>query len=407
MLAVIAALGARTSLFKAVLLNLCVRIAGAIHGSRRCRVRTSLKVSLLAALVLNIALAASVQGDWKQDWEKTVAAAEKEGEVTIYGQSRAGVGKAILSFTDAYPKIKINFVGGSGSNLAKKIMAEKRAEKHLVDLGIGGGGTMVLVYHKAGLLQPIPPQLILPEVVDQTKWWSKKHLYSDPEGQHVFMAQGDAGSGIAAINTNFIKPNEIQSWWDLLAPKYRGKIVMTDPDSAGNIGNWRFIYYSADLGPKFIRRLLTETQLTFAENEHQMMDWVGSGKYSMHVLAKFENTENARKQGLPVMQIFSEKEGDTISTGSGHIASFKNAPHPNATKVYLNWFLSRDGQLIWQKLTGRNSFRTDIPKDMIPFKEEQVPKEGGKYLLSSLPQYEDVKPLRKLVHEVLAQVKQK
>jgi len=370
-------------------------------------VRTALKASLLTALLLNVVLAASVRGDWKQDWEKTVAAAEKEGEIAIYAQSRAGVGKAILAFKDAYPKIKINFVGGSGSDLAKKIMAEKRAGKHLVDLSIGGGGTMVLVYHKAGLLQPIPPQLILPEVVDQTKWWSKKHLYSDPEGQHVFMAQGDAGSGLAAINTNFIKPGEIQSWWDVLAPKYRGKMVMTDPDSAGNIGNWRFIYYSADLGPQFIRRLLSETQVTFAENEHQMMDWVGAGKYQMHVLAKLENTENARKQGLPVMQIFSEKEGDTISTGSGHIVTFKNAPHPNATKVYVNWFLSREGQLIWQKLTGRNSFRTDIPKDMIPFKEEQVPKEGGKYLLSSLPQYEDIKPLRKLVDEVLAQAKQK
>jgi hypothetical protein len=69
-----------------------------------------------------------------------VAAAEKEGEVSIYGQPRAGVGKAILSFKDAYPKIKINFVGGSGSDLAKKIMAEKRAGKHLVDIGIGGGG---------------------------------------------------------------------------------------------------------------------------------------------------------------------------------------------------------------------------------------------------------------------------
>jgi hypothetical protein len=44
---------------------------------------------------------------------------------------------------------------------------------------------------------------------------------------------------------------------------------------------------------------------------------------------------------------------------------------------------------------------------MIRYKDEQVPKEGGKYLLSSLPQYEDVKPLRKLVDEVLATVKQK
>jgi len=369
--------------------------------------KTAMKASLSAALLFNVFLAASAHGDWKQDWERTVAAAEKEGEVSIYGQSRAGVGKAILAFKDAYPKIKINFVGGSGSDLAKKIMAEKRAGKHLVDLSIGGGGTMVLVYHKAGLLQPLPPLLILAEVTDQTKWWSKKHLYSDPEGQHVFMAQGDAGSGIAAINTNFVKPGEIQSWWDLLASKYKGKFVMTDPHSAGNIGNWRFLYYSPDLGPKFITRLLTETQVTFGGNEHQMMDWVGSGKYQMHVMAKFENTENARKQGLPVMQIFSEKEGDTIASGSGHIIAFKNAPHPNATKVYLNWFLSRDGQLIWQKLTGRNSFRTDIPKDMIPNKNEQIPKEGGKYLLSSLPQYEDVEPLRKLVDEVLAQVKQK
>jgi ABC-type glycerol-3-phosphate transport system substrate-binding protein len=89
-------------------------------------VRTSVKASFLAALLLNVALAASVRGDWKQDWEKTVAAAEKEGEVTIYGQSRAGVGKAILAFKDAYPKIKVNLVGGAGSDLAKKIMAEKR-----------------------------------------------------------------------------------------------------------------------------------------------------------------------------------------------------------------------------------------------------------------------------------------
>jgi len=364
-------------------------------------------VGLLAAALLQAIFAGSVCADWKQNWENTVAAAEKEGEVTIYGQSRAGVGKAILAFQEAYPKIKINFVGGSGSNLAKKIMAEQRAGKHLVDLSIGGGGTMVLVYYKGGLLQPVAPQLILPEVTDQTKWWSKKHLYSDPDGQYVFMAQGDAGSGIGAINTNLIKAGEIDSWWDLLKPKYRGKLVMTDPDSAGNIGNWRFIYYSPDLGAKFITLLLTETQITFAVDEHQMMDWVGSGKYSMHVLAKLENTENARKQGLPVKQVFSDKEGDTISTGSGHIVSFKNGPHPNATKVYINWFLSREGQLVWQKLTRRNSFRNDIPKDMIRYKDEQVPTEGGKYLLSSLPQYEDVGPLRKLVDDVMAKTKQK
>jgi len=89
-------------------------------------VKNSLGVSLLAVFLLNLIVVDRVRGDWKQEWDKTVAAAEKEGEVTIYGQSRAGVGKAILAFKDAYPKIKINFVGGSGSDLAKKIMAKGR-----------------------------------------------------------------------------------------------------------------------------------------------------------------------------------------------------------------------------------------------------------------------------------------
>jgi hypothetical protein len=66
-----------------------------------------LKASLLAALWLNLVLAASVRGDWKQDWEKTVAAAEKEGEVAIYGQPRAGVGKAILRSKTPIPRSRL------------------------------------------------------------------------------------------------------------------------------------------------------------------------------------------------------------------------------------------------------------------------------------------------------------
>lgn len=359
-------------------------------------------IFVLAGAILASVHLAQAQSEWKREWEKSLAAAEKEGEVTIYGQARRGVAKAIESFSSTYPRIKLNFTGGSGSDLAKKIMAEKRAGKHLVDIAVGGGGTMVLVYFKAGILEPIPPVLILPEVRDESYWWGKKHLYADPEKQFVFMAQGDAGSGIGAINTNLVKPKEIRSWWDLLKPRWKDKIVMTDAKSAGNIGSWRFLYYDDDLGPKFISRFLSETGVTFAADERQMMDWVAVGKYHIHVLAKVENTENARKQGLPVMQVFSEKEADTISTGSGHISLFKNAPHPNAAKVYINWFLSREGQMTWQKHTGRNSLRTDIPKDVLSFGEMQVPKEGRRYLLSSLPQYEDVKPLRKLVDEVLA-----
>jgi ABC-type Fe3+ transport system substrate-binding protein len=53
------------------------------------------------------------------------------------------------------------------------------------------------------------------------------------------------------------------------------------------------------------------------------------------------------------------------------------APHPNAAKVYLNWLLSRDGQLDWSRATGVGSRRTDIPTDHLP--DYVVPRPGVKY----------------------------
>ena len=361
---------------------------------------------LICISLLNLIFLPGVFAQPQQDWDKLVVAAEKEGEVTIYGQARAGVAKSVHAFVEAYPKIKINFVGGQGSDLSKKVFAERRAGKNLVDVAVGGGPPMIL-YHKAGALKSLPEILVSPEVRDQSKWWGKKHFYADSDNRYVFMSQGDAGSGIGAINTGLVKASEIKSWWDLLNPKWKGKFVMNDPRGLGNIGSWRFLYYDDDLGAKYLRRLVTEMDIVFAQDERQMMDWLAAGKYQINLLAKIENTASARKQGLPVAQIFSEKEGDAIASGSGHISAFKDGPHPNAAQLYVNWFLSRDGQLNWQKHTGRNSFRTDIPKDMLEFLELQVPKEGGKYMLTSLAKYDDIEPVRKLVGELFGDGKRR
>ncbi len=364
-------------------------------------------VFVLAVAILTFVSLAQAQPDWKKEWEKTLAAAHKEGEISLYGQARYGVRDAILEFKNVYPKIRLNFVGGQGSDLAKKVMAEKRADKHLVDVAVGGAGTQVLVYHKAGLLEPTSSAFLLPEVTDTSLWWGKKHHYADPDNRYVFMFQGDLSDRMGAYNTNLVKAGEIQSWWDLLEPKWKGMLVMTDPKWAGNIGNWRYLYYSPDLGPRYIRRLLGETDIVFSTDERQMIDWLAAGKFRIYLLAKDENIDLAMKQGLPIRSLHSQKEPGSITTGSGHVSFFKNAPHPNAAKVYINWLLSKQAQMTWQKYTAGNSFRADIPKDSLPLGQSQVPKEGGSYLMTSLPRYEDVKPLRKLVDEVLATAKPK
>ena len=69
---------------------------------------------------------------WKADWDKTVEAAKKEGRLVLYGSD--DYEKLFAEFNKKYPEIKIVGVFGRGADVAKRFMAERRAEKYLADL---------------------------------------------------------------------------------------------------------------------------------------------------------------------------------------------------------------------------------------------------------------------------------
>jgi iron(III) transport system substrate-binding protein len=341
------------------------------------------------------------QSDWKQEWEKTLAAAHQERQVTIYGPPGKPYQDAIDSFQAAYQKIKLVYVPGSGTDNAQKLLAERRAGKYLGDAFVGGSGTIVLVLFKGGILDPFPPVLVLPENRDESLWYTKKQLYADPKDRYVFIMQGNAQSHIGAYHTQLVDPREIGSHWDVLKPKWKGKMVAYDPKARGHIQTMRGIYYNPTLGAEFIRRLFSEMDVTVSRDQRLIIDWVAQGKYSLSLFSTRNDILDANKRGLPVDVLEVPPSEGHISGGFGHVALINNAPHPNAAKVFINWLLSREGQLQWQKRTDNNSLRMDIPKDMLS-DPRLVPKEGGKYLITSLPQYEDVKPLLKIVDEALA-----
>ncbi len=113
---------------------------------------------------------AAAAENWQSQWEQTLAAAKKEGEVSFYGSQ--GYEKVFDFFHRKYPEIKVNSVTNMrGSEHGARVMTERRAGKYLVDLFINGVVTPIQVYLKANILEPIRPTLILPEVVDETKWW--------------------------------------------------------------------------------------------------------------------------------------------------------------------------------------------------------------------------------------------
>src|ERR1051325_2408764 len=78
-------------------------------------------VSILPALVFPLSLHAA-DSSWKQEWEKTVQAANKEGQVTAYVYRYEA---AFNAFRAEYPGIKLNTVSGSGSQLCPRLTAER------------------------------------------------------------------------------------------------------------------------------------------------------------------------------------------------------------------------------------------------------------------------------------------
>ena len=346
------------------------------------------------------------QSDWRREWEKTLAAAHQEGQVTIYGPPGRPYQDAIGAFPTAHPKIRLVYVPGSGTDNAHKLLAERKADRYLGDVFVGGSGTMVLVLFKGGVLDPVPPALILPEVKDESLWYTKRHLYSDPKDQYVFIMQGNAQSHVGAYNTKLVDPKEIKSYWDVLNPKWKGKMVAYDPKARGHIQTMRGIYYNPAVGPEFIRRLFAEMDVTVSRDQRLIIDWVAQGKFPLSLFSTRNDIVDANKRGLPVDVLEAAPSEGHMSGGFGHVAMINKAPHPNAAKVFVNWLLSKEGQIQWQKKTDNNSLRLDIPKDMLS-DPRLVPREEGKYLITNLPQYEDVKPLLKIVDEALAKAGKK
>ena len=367
--------------------------------------RQQLRLLFFSFIALSLAAtplsAAEGKPGWQAEWEKTIAAAEKEGQITIYAPPGKQYQDAVTTFSQYYPKIKLTYVPGSGSSNAQKLMAERRAGKYLPDVFIGGSGTLIEVLFAGKVLEPMAPHFILPEVKDPAGWFEKKLLFVDADGQYVLQMQASVQHDIGACNTKLVNPSEIKSFWDVLQPKWKGKMAAFDPRDRGHIQRMRSLYYNPNLGPEYLRRLFEETDVTLGRDQRQLLDWVAGGKFQIYLFATSSDVEDAKKQGLTVGLFYGQPKEGYISGQFGHIALVKQMPHPNAANVFLNWVLSRQGQTEWQKKTDNNTLRTDIPKDMLSDQSE-IPKPGEKYLNASLPQYQDVKPVLKILETALA-----
>ena len=345
------------------------------------------------------------KSSWEDEWKNTLDAAKKEGQITVY--TKAGYDNAFAAFQKKYPEIKVNAVAGQAADVTNRLLAERRAQKYLADVfSFGVRSTLSLL--RANGLDPIRPVLALPEVVDETKWY-EGHVYSDPEKAYVFRYLSVAEQGIG-YNTKLLPDTkDFRSYLDLLSPKWKGKIVARDIRSPGpGNGNMLFWYHQPELGPAYLKKLFGEMDVTLTRHALQATDWLVQGKFVFCLFCSGE-VEKAKEQGLPadVLDV-AWKEGAGIVSHSGNLALMKNAPHPNAARIFINWLLSREGQIETQRVLAKiqpaDSRRTDIPKDDVP--PDVRRKDGIRYMdMDSRPEYSDIEPVRKLLNEVIKEKK--
>jgi iron(III) transport system substrate-binding protein len=367
------------------------------------RWRRSYSLLVALALFLVSAHAMAAQENWSKEWEQTLAAAKKEGRVNVYIYRYE---RLLADFRKDYPGINVVSVTGRGNELTNRIIAERRAGKFIADVYSGGTNSLYNTLYKGKVLDPLKPALILPEVTDTSKWFGNEHRYADPEGQYIFSFIGSPSNAQLSYNTKLVNPAEFKSYWDVTHAKWKGRIVSLDPRDTGLGATMQFYYYSPEVGPEFLKKFFGGMEITYSKNFRQMTDWLAQGKFAICMGCK--DSMRAKNQGLPVDDFDTNrwKEGSSFSAGGGSLALVNQAPHPNAAKVFINWFLSRKGQMALQKLGDpddpANSRRIDIPKDDIPPENRLQP--GVKYFDVVKPEYGDMKPIFDLARQIMGAV---
>jgi iron(III) transport system substrate-binding protein len=353
--------------------------------------------------------AGDAKPSWEVEWERTVQAAKREGQVTVY---ISGYDAVLPVFQKEYPEIKVVGVTGRGHQLLQRLISERRAGKYLADVFNAGVPIPYPQFYRATKgLDPIRTALILSEVIDKSKWWMGRHLYADPDEELVFIYVGVIQTGGISYNTNLVDPKDFKSFRDFLNPKWKGRIEARDiRDPGPGSGAMRFFYHHSELGPKFVKRLFSDMDIILFRDFRQGPDWLATGKFAICFFCS--GISPMKKQGLPV-----DSFGPTMKEGAGMVSNFgglglvNKAPHPNAAKVFINWLLSRKGQIALQTELAKSdtpvdSLRIDIPKEMIPAEERRV--EGAKYLiLDSRPETLEMEPIFKVMEEGLAEARKR
>jgi ABC-type Fe3+ transport system substrate-binding protein len=268
--------------------------------------------------------------------------AKLETSVALYGAGPAGShDRWIKAFQQKFPGVTVTFTGGLSNGLNRKIEQQLAAKKMEADLAIFQTIQDFAKWKRANALL-----LFKPEGSEQID-----PAYKDEDGAFTAVS---VNTVVYATNTQLVPGADVpRSALDFLKPLFKGKLITTDP-TEDDAGLSAFNVIVGKYGWDYMDKYMAQ-QPAFVTSGHQA---VSNAIASGEKLATFDSTSTTprlKAEGKPIEPVFSQDDPTPVFLVGAAI--FKDAPHPNAAKLYLDWLMAKEQQ----SRSGTFSPRSDVP----------------------------------------------
>lgn len=286
------------------------------------------------------------------------SAARKEGELAFYVGGGFTTGQAEKTMSQLFEErygIKIRWNSMPASDIPVRVIIEERTKQRIVDLVLIGYTGNYTTLKPRGVLAPI----LAPSSIEKGIWRLDPATVSSEDRDWLYTRVPISPSFL--INTKLIPPSEEpKSYQDLLHLKWKGKIVLQTPAVGGSGSGWFDATYRT-LGLDYMRALAK--QVVIVRNPPESPEGVGRGQYAIAIASNIPRALALIEEGAP-LKFIHPKEGSHMSESG--IALVRGAPHPNAAKLFLQWFYTREGQTLFSRTLPTISVRKDVPQDHLP-----------------------------------------
>lgn len=315
-------------------------------------------IFLLAAIVCSPA--SSWGAAAAQSWSpigRIEEAARKEGKLVIYAAAGHAGPEAQRAASDIFREkygIALEWTALSTRDMVPRVLAEHQTKQYVADVGMFGFGSANLEFKPRGYMAPIMAPSTLEKGI-----WRQDPAAAEPKDRDWLFIEFALHPGFLVHNQLVPAGKEPKSYQDLLDPAWKGKIVVQSPAVAGSGSGW-FVASYKKLGQEYLRALAQ--QVVLVRSVADSATAVARGQYSIGLAVSTSVTPRLMQEGAPV-RIIRPREGSYLAPKG--IALFTHAPHPNAARLFINWFFSHEGQSVISKNNLTIAIRKDVAQDYI------------------------------------------